>query len=138
MKNNIIIFTVAALICASLAVSLVSAPPAAAQTPTAVPCSPGGNAICNPLTTSSITDFLTNLVGDAIPIAALIAVIAFIITGFQFIMARGNPEKLSEAKTRFLWVAVGTAILLSAEVVVVVIKNTLVSSGLVNQNVFNP
>lgn len=117
---------------AAFAIS-IQQPTSAAPTQTQTTCT----GICNPLTTSSITDFLGNLVTDAIPVAALIAVIAFIITGFQFIAARGNSDKLKEAKKHFLLVAIGTAILLSAWTAVYLIKNTLVSSGLVNQNVFN-
>ena len=105
--------------------------PIAAVAASAVPCSSNSNAICNPLNSSSITTLLTDLVNIAIPIGAVIAVIMFVYVGFKFIFAQGKPEKIKEAWSWFAWVAIGTAILLGAKVIVTIMESTLTSAGVV-------
>jgi type IV secretory pathway VirB2 component (pilin) len=97
------------------------------------PCSANSNAICNPLNSSDITALLTNLVDIAIPIGAIIAVIMFIYVGFKFIFAQGKPEKIKDAWKWFGYVAIGTAILIGAKVIVSIMESTLTSAGLVKQ-----
>ncbi len=54
-----------------------------------------------------IADFVTTF---GIPVAA-----AFImLTGFMFVAAQGNAQKLAEARSMLLWVLVGTAIIVGA------------------------
>lgn len=60
-----------------------------------------------------------------LPIGGVIAVIAFIYSGFKFVMARGNETALKDAKRNLLYVAIGTAILLGAWVIANVIENTV-------------
>jgi type IV secretory pathway VirB2 component (pilin) len=97
------------------------------------PCSSNSNAICNPLNSSDITALLTNLVNIAIPIGAIIAVIMFIYVGFKFIFAQGKPEAIKDAWKWFGYVAIGTAILIGAKVIVSIMESTLTSAGLVKQ-----
>ena len=101
--------------------------PIAAVAASAVPCSSNSNA----LNSSSITTLLTDLVNIAIPIGAVIAVIMFVYVGFKFIFAQGKPEKIKEAWSWFAWVAIGTAILLGAKVIVTIMESTLTSAGVV-------
>ena len=54
-----------------------------------------------------IADFVTTF---GTPIAAFFLVL----TGFMFIAARGNTQKLEEARAMLLWVVVGTAIIVGA------------------------
>src|ERR1035437_2747715 len=96
-----------------------------------VPCSSNSNAICNPLNSSDVTSLMTSLVNTAIPIGAIIAVIMFVYVGFKFIFAQGKPEKIKEAWNWFAWVAIGTAILLGAKVIVTIMESTLTSAGVV-------
>jgi len=131
MKKTITILCATAIISILPLVALAQAP----ATPT--PCSSGSATICNPLHASSVTAVLTNVVNIAIPIGAVIAVIMFIYVGFKFIFAQGKPEKISEAWKWFAWVAIGTAILLGAKVIVTVIEGTLTSAGAVNPSLFN-
>ena len=116
---------------------IYSASPAAlAQTQTsasASTCSSNSTGICNPLSTSDITTLLTDLVNDAIPIGAVLAVIMYVYIGFKFVFAQGNPAKITEAWSWLLWVSVGTAILIGAKVIVTVIESTLTSAGVVQQ-----
>ena len=44
-------------------------------------------------------------------IASVIAILAFIITGFLFIASAGNPERKNNAKESFKWIIVGFLII---------------------------
>lgn len=60
-----------------------------------------------------------------LPIGGVLAVLAFIYSGFKYVMARGNSSKLEEANRNLLYVAIGTAVLLGAWVIANVIENTV-------------
>jgi len=97
------------------------------------PCTSSSNAICNPLQASNLTTLLTDLVNIAIPIGAVIAVIMYVYVGFKFIFAQGKQEKITEAWKWFAYVSIGTAVLISAKVIVTIMESTLTSAGLVQQ-----
>jgi hypothetical protein len=110
----------------------------AAVTTTNNPASSGttqcpADAVCNPLQATSITTLLNDAVDVLIPVGAVIAVLAFIFVGFKFIFAQGKPEEITKAWKAFLWIAVGTAILIGAKVIIAVITGTLDSTGLVQK-----
>lgn len=54
-----------------------------------------------------IADFVTTF---GIPVAAFFIVLS----GLMFVAARGNAQKLEEARAMLLWVLVGTAIIVGA------------------------
>lgn len=60
-----------------------------------------------------------------LPLGAVLAILAFIWTGFMFVTAQGNETKLGTAKRALLYVVIGTAILLGARVLGAVIANTI-------------
>ncbi len=60
-----------------------------------------------------------------LPIGAVIAVLASIFTGFLFVTAQGNEDKLKTAKKSLTWTVVGIAVLLGALVISEGIKNTI-------------
>lgn len=95
------------------------------------PCSANSATICNPLHATSVTTVLTDVVNIAIPIGAVIAVIMFVYVGFKFIFAQGKPEKITDAWKWFAYVAIGTAILLGAKVIITIMESTLTSAGVV-------
>jgi hypothetical protein len=128
MKKTIIALYIGAL---AINASVAYMAPTTVFGASAVPCSSNSNAVCNPLNSSDITTLLTNLVNIAIPIGAVIAVIMFVYVGFKFIFAQGKPEKIKEAWSWFAWVAIGTAILLGAKVIVTIMESTLTSAGVV-------
>lgn len=116
------------------AVALIAIIPAAvfAQTPTSpTPCTSTSATICNPLQATSVTTILTDVVNIAIPIGAVIAVLMLVFVGFKFIFAQGKPEEINKTWKWFLWVVIGTAILLGAKVIISVITSTLTSAGAV-------
>ena len=95
------------------------------------------NTICNPLKTASVTGILNLVVDVAIPVGAIIAVLMFIFVGFKFIAAQGKADKLTEAWNWFKYVAIGTAILIGARVIIAIITSTLTAAGVVQPGIFN-
>ncbi len=63
--------------------------------------------------------------GIVLPIGGMVAVLAFIYSGFTYVTARGDETAIKTAHRNFLYVAIGTAILLGAWVIAGVIENTL-------------
>ncbi|MDB5254244.1 MAG: protein of unknown function with transrane region [Parcubacteria group bacterium] len=59
------------------------------------------------------------------PIGGVIAVLAFIWSGFLYVMAQGDEKKIQTANRALLYTAIGTAILLGSWVIFQVIGNTL-------------
>ncbi len=90
----------------------------------------------NPIKANNIQQLLFQVVDIMIFIGAIVAVFAFIWIGFKLILAQGNESALKEAKEYFLAAVIGTAILIGSKVIVEVMKNTLVSAGVVDQSQF--
>lgn len=91
----------------------------------------------NPLKAKNVTDLLYSMVDIAIFIGAIFAVFMFIFVGFKFVSAQGDTSALKDARNWFFYVVIGTAILISSKVIVEVLKNTFISAGVVNQDLFN-
>src|SRR3989344_8903339 len=87
----------------------------------------GSVGIDNPLKDiNSISDFVVVVLNNIVlPIGSVVVVLFIIYTGFLFVTARGNPEKIEAAKRTLLWVVIGAAILLGATVISGAIKGTL-------------
>lgn len=82
--------------------------------------------ITNPLgANTDIRIFLLKLLDVIQLIAAPIIVLAIIYAGFMFITAQGKSDKLNEAKKALLYVVIGAAVIIGAEVIGVVIENTI-------------
>jgi len=60
-----------------------------------------------------------------LPIGSILVVVMIIFTGFKFVVARGNEEKLREAKSALTWTVVGAAVLLGSWVIAEAIQATL-------------
>jgi len=82
----------------------------------------------NPLAGGGI-DSIPKLVRAILDIVLTIAVpiiaVAIIYTGYLFIAAQGNPEKLKSAKQTLLYVLIGAGILLAAYVIAEAIESTI-------------
>ncbi len=84
-----------------------------------------GSGIQNPLKFSTFSAFLTELLNVIIIIAVPIVVLAVIYTGFLFVTAQGNEEKLKKAKHAIVWTLIGALLVLGAQVVATAIKGTV-------------
>ncbi|MFZ2484739.1 MAG: hypothetical protein WAX80_00520 [Minisyncoccia bacterium] len=64
-----------------------------------------------------------------LPIGGVLAVMAFIYSGFLYVMAQGNESKLATAHKALLYTSIGTAILLGSWVLANVICQTIGQLG---------
>lgn len=128
------------LFAAGIALALIAPMAALAQTSggfNTPPTSSGGNTVPpqgqytvpNPLAASSFCGLIKNILQAAIAIGIPVAVLFIVYAGFKFVLARGNPEKLAEARMNFLWTVIGIAIFLGAWLLANVVANTVNALG---------
>lgn len=79
----------------------------------------------NPLKADSIEALLVNLLALVSRLGAIVAVFFFIYAGFKYVTAQGNEDKVSEAHNMLKWTAVGTAVLLGAQILAKIVANTV-------------
>jgi hypothetical protein len=91
------------------------------------PTSPGGFDIDfeNPLKADSLQCLVYDIFRIAINLLAVVAGLFIIYSGFKFVAAQGNPEKLKAARRVFLNTIIGTAIILGSWVIVQFAVNTI-------------
>ncbi len=90
----------------------------------------------NPLkNVSSIGDLVKSGLQVFSYIAVLFAVLMLIVVGFQYIMARGNPDAMKKASQWLLYIVIGLAIVIGARIAVDIVINTLGATGVVDPNV---
>ncbi len=70
-------------------------------------------------------DFLRKLFSNMVKIAIPFLVIFIIYSGFLFVEAQGNEEKLAVAKKNFLYVIIGATLILSAWMIANALKGTV-------------
>lgn len=73
----------------------------------------------------TIQDFIKIFLIGAIKVGLPVIALAIIYSGFLFVKAQGNPEKITEAKDALLYTLVGAAILLGAWAISQLISNTV-------------
>jgi len=81
----------------------------------------------NPIKVNNINDFIKTILTGVIKISIPIIALAIIYSGFLFVSARGNSEKLGEAKRALLYTAIGAAILLGSWAIAQIISNTVLA-----------
>ena len=88
-----------------------------------------GTKLENPL--SSNFDSIPKFVSGALKVMVLVAVpvisLFLVYSGFLFVFAQGNQEQLAKAKTNFLYVIVGSVLILGAWVIASLLGNTITS-----------
>lgn len=90
----------------------------------ATPLFVDASGIKNPIGVKSIEDFIYKLIDIIVQFGVIIVVLGVIYSGFLFVTARGNPEKLTRAKTALMWVIIGGLVLLGARTIADVIQDT--------------
>lgn len=80
----------------------------------------------NPLKGSGdLYEFFTLLLNIIMVFALPLIVLFIIFAGFQYVMARGNPEAISKANRALLYAVIGGVIILGAKIILEVIKGTV-------------
>ncbi len=88
----------------------------------------GGGIIQNPLK-DGVNNFydLVKLIIDniVIPFGFVVIVLMIIFAGFQFVVAQGNEQKITDAKQTLLYAVIGAVILLGSWAIAGIIENTI-------------
>lgn len=79
----------------------------------------------NPIKSESVSQVLTAFFGILVQIGVVAVTLAIVWAGFLFVAARGNPEQLNQAKKTFYWTIIGALVILGAQIIAVVIENTV-------------
>ena len=85
--------------------------------------------ICNPIKEKTIQGFIRTVLEGVLKIGIPIVALAVIYSGFLFVAARGNSEKLTKAKDALLYTLIGAAILLGSWAIAKLISDTVLSIG---------
>lgn len=88
-------------------------------------CVNEGSKLVNPLRFESIGAFLMGAVQAFATIAGVIGVMGILYSGFLFVTAQGNEQKLSDAKRAFLYSVIGLGIVIGATVLAAAIQATI-------------
>ena len=82
--------------------------------------------ILNPLKgITSIPAFISTVLGYVVKIGGIIAIFAFIYSGYSFVKAKGNPAEITKAKLILQNTVIGVAILLGAQLIASIIVGTI-------------
>lgn len=75
----------------------------------------------------TVSELIKTILEGVIRIGLPVIALAIVFSGFLFVFARGNPEKLTKARDALLYTIVGAAILLGAWAIAKMIKATVFS-----------
>lgn len=78
----------------------------------------------NPAKSQNIQSFIQSFLIAVVQISLPILTLFFVYAGFQFVFARGNKQKLADAKRNFLFVVLGAILILGAWVLATLIAST--------------
>jgi hypothetical protein len=85
----------------------------------------GGQTIQNPLKVDSLDALLKLVLKAVVDLGTIALTLAIIWVGFMFVMARGNSEAISKARSALVWTIIGGLILLGASAIGAVIQSTV-------------
>jgi len=80
--------------------------------------------IINPIHANTVQEFIGNILTGVIRIGMPVVALAIIYSGFLFVSARGNTEKLTKAKSALLYTIIGAGILLGSWAIAQIISDT--------------
>ena len=79
----------------------------------------------NPTSFTTIAQFIRGALDAVVAIGLPIISLFMVYAGFMYVKARGNPEQLSKAHQNFLYVIIGTILILGAWVLATLIGGTV-------------
>jgi len=78
------------------------------------PCPPGKTCIKNPLCANTFWELLDAIIVFILYLSMPIAAIMIIVAGYFFVIAAGDPNKITTAKQMILWTLIGLLVILCA------------------------
>ncbi len=91
----------------------------------ALPAFAQSKTLDNPLRFQNIADFIQGVLEAVVMIALPIIVAFMVFAGFKFILARGSSTAINDAKKNFVYVIIGTIMILGAWVLATLIGGTV-------------
>lgn len=88
-----------------------------------------GSSLENPLRFGSFCQLIKGLLQAIVAIGVPVAILFLVWVGFKFVLAQGDPKKLSEARKNFLNTVIGIGIFLGAWIIAQVIASTVQQFG---------
>lgn len=79
----------------------------------------------NPIKATSLQEFFSSVVDGLIQLGVVISALGIMYGGFLLVTAQGDGEKIEQGRKTLTWAMVGTAVLLGAKVIFVIIKGTV-------------
>lgn len=103
------------------------APPSGIGGSPGEPPAPGSSVtLINPLQGgASLESFLISILAFVIRIGTIVVIFMLVYVGYLFVIARGEPGKLTEARQALLWTIIGALILLGSQAIAIGIKATV-------------
>ncbi len=89
----------------------------------------------NPLKVKTIGGLIQSAVEIFSYLVIIFAVLAFIWVGLQYVLARGNSDRMKELSKWLGYIAIGVAVVIGARIIISIVINTLESTGTVDQKV---
>ncbi len=90
-----------------------------------IPTISAAEGLQNPLNFNDIQSFIAGALKVLVIVALPIITLFIVISGFMFVLARGNESKLTEAKKNFVYVIIGALLILGAWVLATLIGGTV-------------
>ena len=84
-----------------------------------------GSSLQNPLQFNGITEFIAGALKVMVMVALPIISLFIVYSGFMFVSAQGNTEKLAAARNNFFYVVIGAILILGAWVIATLIGGTV-------------
>ncbi len=84
---------------------------------------------------NDIKDILVRVIQFLLAFAAAIGALFIVISGYQYVLSAGNPEKVEKAKGGLTWAIMGFILTLSAFAIVTLLQDVLGSRRTVSQSV---
>lgn len=82
--------------------------------------------LLNPLGAgTNLAKLVNDILGFVVRVGAIVVTFMLIYVGYKFVVARGDPGKITEAKQNLLWTIVGALILLGAQAIAMGIEQTV-------------
>jgi len=79
----------------------------------------------NPLGDRTLQDVLNSIIAWIFTLSLAIAVIMYIIAGYRFITAVGDPQKIDTAKKMVLWASIGLGVVVASRGIIAIIEKII-------------
>ena len=119
MRKNLILLSLFGLLVIALPVSAISLPnPLCPTNPDGTPVNPNNCVRDLPGLITKIINFILTVIG-------VLATLMFVWAGILFVTSAGNPEKINQAKKAAIYAAIGVAIALAGNGLILVIREVI-------------